>query len=66
MFPLKLEKETYYAGMGEFETRNIISFQNGQKIASVDYLNWENIYKINNYVKSLEDEILRLKDVYTI
>jgi len=63
MFPLKLESESYYAGMGEYETRSVISFQSGQRIAHVDYLNWENIYKINNYVKSLEDEILRLKNI---
>ena len=57
MFPLKINEETYYAGMGEYERRYVVSFNSGTVIARDNYLKPEHIHMINEYVTDLENKI---------
>ena len=61
LFPLKVNYETYYAGMGEYEIRNVITTNDGKVIAKIDYLKASDIDELNQYVKSLEDKIKKLE-----
>ena len=62
LFPLKVTEEGYNAGMGVSETRYVIRFNDNTRIAQMDYLETSDVDKLNKYVKSLEDEIKRLKE----
>ena len=65
MFPLKVNKEVYYAGMNEFEERYVLVTNDNKIIAKDDYLKLDIVDELNKYVESLKEEIIKLRKIKT-